>query len=96
MPAPNRNTIPLLIVVNGTPTPIEANLNAPLRTVAQHALNETGNNGRPLQDWEVKDPRGNPLDIDRKVGEYHFAPGAELFLTLAVGVNGGVDVGERL
>jgi hypothetical protein len=88
MPTPHPNKVPLVVVVNGTPTPIEANLNAPLRTVAQHALNETGNNGRPLQDWELKDLAGAPLDLDRKVGEYRFAAGAELFLTVTVGVNG--------
>jgi hypothetical protein len=88
MPESHRNKVPLLVVVNGTPTPVEANLNAPLRTVAQQALNESGNNGRPLQDWEFKDPAGSPLDLDRKVGEYRFSAGAELFLTLGVGVNG--------
>lgn len=95
MSAPHGNKVPLIVVVNGDPTPVEANLNAPLRTVAQHALNQSGDNGRPLQDWEFKDAAGRPLDLDRKVGDYQFSPGAELFLSLSVGVNGAVS-GRRV
>lgn len=86
MAAPNKTQ--LVVVVNGAETVVDANVNAPLRTVAQHALNESGNNGRPLDDWEFKDEQGRTLDLDRKLGEFHFAPNALLFLTLAVGVNG--------
>jgi hypothetical protein len=80
--------IPIVVVVNGVEVTIEANLNAPIRTVAQHALNDTGNTGRPLSDWELKDPSGNPIPLDRKVGELGLPPNAVLFLTLMVGVNG--------
>jgi hypothetical protein len=82
------NKVSLVIVVNGSETVTEANLNAPLRTVAQHALNESGNHGRPLSDWEFKNEAGELLDLSRKVGEFGFAPGTVLYLTLLVGVNG--------
>jgi hypothetical protein len=82
------NKIQIVVVVNGVETTVDANLNAPLQTVAQHALNETGHQGRPLSDWEFKDAHGNPLDLQRKVGDFHFASGVILYLTLTVGVNG--------
>jgi hypothetical protein len=85
---PNPNTLQITIVVNGVETLVDANLNAPLRTVAQHALSASGNNGRPLSDWELKDEQGNPLDLDQKVGNLNLAPGSLLYLTLSVGVNG--------
>jgi hypothetical protein len=82
------NKTELLVVVNGAETLVDANLNAPLRTVAEHALAQTGNTGRPLDDWEFKDQQGRPLNLARKVGEFQFAAGAVLYLTLMVGVNG--------
>lgn len=84
----SKNHVSLTVVVGGVPTTVEANLNAPLHTVAQHALNQSASTGRPLSDWELKDAAGNPLDLSRKVGDLQLAPGAELFLSLAVGVNG--------
>jgi Protein of Unknown function (DUF2604) len=87
MTSPNK--IQLVVVVNGVETPVEANTNAPLRTVAQHALNATGNSGRPLSDWELKSDAGVPLDLDRTVGSFGFASLTVLYLTVSVGVNGG-------
>ena len=78
----------LVVVVNGVESMVEANLNAPLKTVAQHALNASGNQGRPLSDWELKDERGQQLDLDRPVSSFSFAANAVLYLTLTVGVNG--------
>ena len=91
----DHNKSQLLVVVNGAETLVDASLNAPLRTVAQHALNQSGNTGRPLEDWEFKDDQGRSLDLDRKVGEFQFAPGAVFFLTLAVGVNGAARRRDR-
>jgi hypothetical protein len=89
------NKIQVVVVVNGTETLVEANVNAPLHTVAQHALNQTGNDGRPLPEWEFKDQNGRALELDRKVGEFGFGPGTLLYLTLAVGVNGDHPGQER-
>ena len=82
------NKISLRVVVNGAETIVSANVNAPLQTVAQHALNQTGNQGRPLADWQLKDASGNILDVGQKVGDLGLAGGALLYLTLGVGANG--------
>lgn len=84
----SKNKTQLVVVVNGVETVVEANLNAPLRTVAQHALSASGNQGRPLADWEFKDEQGQLLDLDRPVSTFNFAANAVLYLTLSVGVNG--------
>jgi len=80
--------VDLIIIVNGQPVPIDANANEPLRTVAQQALDKTGNSGQPLQNWEMRDSGGNILDLDRKVGDFHFPDGTKLFLNLKAGVGG--------
>ena len=82
------NKISLVVVVNGAETTVEANINAPIQVVAQHALNSTGDHARPLSEWELKDDQGRTLDLSRKVKDFGFADGAVLYLTLAVGVNG--------
>lgn len=87
----SKNKTQLVVVVNGVETVVEANHNAPLRTVAQHALNASGNQGRPLADWELKDERGQLLDLERAVSTFNFAANAVLYLTLSVGVNGALQ-----
>lgn len=84
----SNHSVALTVVVNGVPTTIDANVNAPLRAVAERALAQTQNTGRQLSDWEFKDASGQTLDVTRKVGDYPLATGAVLYLTLTVGVNG--------
>lgn len=82
------NKLPLIIVVNGDPTPVEGNLHAPLHTVVQKALSDTQNTGRKLEDWELRDEDGNELDLSRKLLEFGFPPNTVLSLTLKAGVLG--------
>lgn len=82
------NKIPLVVVVNTEDVAIEANLHAPLQTVAQHALNSSGSKDRPLSDFDFKASSGEILDLGRKVEDFHFAPGTKLFLSLRVGIQG--------
>lgn len=86
----------LVIVVNGVETLVEGNVQAPMRVVAQHALNASGNSGRPLSEWELKDEQGRTLDLERRLGDFGFAPSAVLYLTLAVGVNGSMERAHSL
>jgi hypothetical protein len=82
----NKNT--LTVVVNGTPTEVEANDHAPLRTIIPKALHQTGNSGQPPEQWELKDAQGNLLDLDKKIGDYNFPDDVKLFLSLKAGVGG--------
>ncbi|ODT03001.1 MAG: hypothetical protein ABS52_11215 [Gemmatimonadetes bacterium SCN 70-22] len=76
------------IVVNGTPTELEQNVNSPLRAVIERALGETGNVGQPPENWELRDEQGVLLEPDRKIGSYGFAGAVTLFLSLKAGVGG--------
>jgi hypothetical protein len=82
------NKISLRVVVAGQETNVVANINAPLRVVAEHALAATANTGRALSEWEFKDANGKMLDVSRKVGDFQFADGVLLYLTLVAGING--------
>lgn len=80
--------VTLTIVVTGAPTPVKANLNAPLGSVIERALQATGNVGQPIDGWELRDDNGVLLDSRRKVHEYGFVDGTTLFLSLKAGVGG--------
>jgi hypothetical protein len=78
----------LTIVVNGQPVEVEANANAPLGSVIAKALDLSGNVGQPPENWELKDAAGALLDLDKKIGDYHFPDDVKLFLSLKAGVAG--------
>lgn len=82
------NKVSLVVVVNTEDVPLEGNVNAPLQVVAQHALNQSGSRDRQLADFDLKDGNGTVLDLSRKLGDYGFAAGTKLFLSLRVGVQG--------
>ncbi len=85
---PNPNELDLNIVVNGQPVTVKANIQAPLLTVIERALAQTGNSGQPIGNWELRDAGGQVLDPTRKISEFNFAPGTTLFLNLKAGVGG--------
>ncbi len=85
---PNPNEIDLSIVVNGQAVTVEANLDAPLRTVVPKALELSGNSGQPVENWELRDANGQLLDLAKKIREFAFTAGTKLFLSLKAGVGG--------
>ncbi len=80
--------ISLTVIVNGQPTTVEANDNAPLHTIIPKALHQTGNSGQPPENWELRDASGNLLPGNQKIETFHFQPGTHLFLNLKAGVGG--------
>jgi hypothetical protein len=85
----SRNKIDLIVVVNGQPTTVEGNLNAPLRTIVERALQQTANAaGQPPENWELRDAAGALLPIDNKIEDFGFPEGTRLFLNLKAGVGG--------
>ena len=82
--------ITIVVVVNGEPTSVEANSNAPLHTIIPKALAATGNVGQPPENWELRDGDGNLLDIEKKIEAFGWEPGIRLFLSLKAGIGGEV------
>lgn len=87
MPA-GEHKINLIFIINGESFPVETNINAPLSSAVEKTLSTSGNTGRPLAEWEVRDSSGVLLDISRKVGDLGLKDGARLFLSLRVGAGG--------
>lgn len=85
--AQKENKVTLSIVVAGNPTEVEANENAALQSVVEHALKQSGNVGQPADAYELKDERGNLLAMNLKVREV-LAGGVLMFLSLKAGAAG--------
>lgn len=90
----NKNEITLTVVVNGRPTDVTDNVRAPLKTLIPKALEQTGNQGRPLADWELRDAAGVELPLEQPIQAFNFGPGTKLFLNLKAGVGGSVGVAD--
>lgn len=80
--------IALAVVVNGQSTTVEANPEAPLRTIIEPALQQTGNAGQPPDNWELRDVNGTLLDLEKKIEDFQFPANVRLFLNLKAGVGG--------
>lgn len=82
------NQIELKVVVNGQPVVVKANVEAPVHTLIEHALTQSGNSGQPIANWELRDASGQVLDPARKIEDYNLQSGATLFLNLKAGIGG--------
>ncbi|MCW2993821.1 MAG: hypothetical protein JWQ18_1316 [Conexibacter sp.] len=78
--------INIVVVVNGQEAPISASPEAPLHSILEKALHETGNIGQGPDNWEFRDADGNPLDLGTKLGA--LGAGARIFLNLKAGIGG--------
>jgi len=86
--AESDHRIELVFIINGEDFRVEANGHAPLLAAVQRALGESGNTGRGLDEWEVRDIQGVLLDTHRSPLELGLISGARLFLSLRVGAGG--------
>ena len=82
--------IKLVFIINGQDFLIDADDGAPLLEAVQKALAESGNTGRPAEEWEVRDVNGVLLESHRTPKALGLHNKARLFLSLKVGA-GGID-----
>ncbi|NPE28207.1 DUF2604 domain-containing protein [Methanococcoides sp. SA1] len=82
------NQISLTFIVNGKEATVEkVNLHQPLEVSVKKALEDTGNTGRELSDWQVK-LNDIELDITKKVEEFSITSDAKIFISLRAGQGG--------
>ena len=80
--------IEFTIVVNGQPVPVKIDQYAEIGEAVAMALNESGNSGQPIENWELRDASGQIIDTGKKIVESGITEGAKLFLNLKAGVGG--------
>ena len=83
------NKIVLTFIINGQDFAVDdVNIKAPLHVAIHRALKESGNTGRPEEEWEVRDASGALLERNRSPQELRLTNGSRLFLSLKVGAGG--------
>lgn len=80
----------IVFIINGEDVPVDCAPWTALATARAWATEESHNTGRPAEDWEIRDERGNRLDPTRRVGVCNFRDRERLFLTLGIGVGGSL------
>ena len=80
--------IEFTIVVNGQSVPVKTDLSAEIGEALVQALNKSGNSGQPVENWELRDASGHPIDTEQKIADSDIKDGAKLFLNLKAGVGG--------
>ena len=79
----------LLFIINGQDFPVAVDFHAPLMTAVVKALTESGNTGRPPEEWEVRNASGVLLETSRTPEELRLHDETRRFLSLKVGAGGG-------
>ena len=83
-----KNQISLIFIVNGKETEVEkVNIHQPLKVSVEKALEQSGNTGRELSDWQIK-LNDNDLDVTKKVEDCDIPSGAKIFISLKAGQGG--------
>lgn len=75
------NKIDLVVVVSGEPIDVDVNPNQKAEQILREALRRSGNEGRPLEEWELKREDGSLIDPSVRVSELGLADGTRLFLS---------------
>ncbi len=79
--------VDIVVVVNGQPTTVRINPNAPLHTLIPKALQQTNTTGQPAENWEIN-YNGSVLDLAQKIESFGFPAGVQLFMNLKAGIGG--------
>lgn len=82
------NHLELVIVVSGSPEAVRINANEPLEHAVREALRESGNQGQPPEDWELRTEGGQLLPLNLRPGEAGVHNGQTLFLSPKAGAGG--------
>ena len=78
----------LTVIVDGEPVEVEANPQAPLRTIVPEALHAAEVVGQPPENWDVRDAQDRLLDLGQKISSFGFTAGTVLSLSLKAGIGG--------
>jgi hypothetical protein len=79
----------LVFIINGQPQKVEAKPDWLLKRAVELALKQSGNEGRPIDDWDVK-WNNRVLDLKKGIRGFHFPECVDLFLSLKAGQGGDI------
>jgi hypothetical protein len=78
----------VVVVVSGVPRAERVPLGAPLSQLVKKVLNDSGDQGRPVGDFELRTEDGRELDLSMSGREAGLFDGQTLFLNPRAGAGG--------
>lgn len=87
MPKPD-NHLDLVVVVSGAVQNVRINVHERLEHAVREALRESGNEGQPPGEWELRSEAGELLDLEMTGEQARLQDGATLFLSPRAGAGG--------
>ena len=85
---PPDNQIELTVIVSGSDVAVTVNPSQRVEHVIREALRESGNQGQPVDQWELRRESGEVLNPGDRVGDIGLADGDVLTLQPRVGAGG--------
>lgn len=85
-PHPERITV--TVVVSGQPVTVHVNTQEKVEQIVRQALRESGNEGQPPGEWELRTVDGTLIDQNQRVADAGITNGTTLFLAPRAGVGG--------
>ncbi|HEY3292824.1 MAG TPA: DUF2604 domain-containing protein [Candidatus Nanopelagicaceae bacterium] len=87
MAHPNPN-IEVTVVVSGQPTTVKVNIHEKVENLVREALHQTGNQGQPPGNWELRTADGIMIDQNLSIENAGIVEGMKLFLSPHAGAGG--------
>jgi ribosomal silencing factor RsfS len=84
----NPNKINVIVVVSGIDQPEAVNIHRDVEHLAKEALKDSGHEGQPLADWELKDAGGVIIPFATKIEDAGIKEGSKVYLNPKVGTGG--------
>ena len=82
--------ITVIVVVSGQPTSLKVNIHQKVEELVREALRQSGNQGQPPADWELRTIDGNLIGQTTRIGDAGIIDGITLFLSPQAGVGGDI------
>ena len=80
--------INVIVVVSGVDQPVRVNPNQTVGHLAKEALKASGNEGQPLENWEMKTEGGTIIPFESRIDDAGIVEGSKVYLTPKAGSGG--------
>lgn len=88
MPSGSDSKITIIVVVSGEDVAVTVNTHQKVAQLVREALNESGNQGQPVENWILKSDAG-AIDFEQRIADAGITDGMKLYLNPKAGEGGG-------
>jgi hypothetical protein len=80
--------ITVVVIVSGQPVSLKVNIHQKVDHLIREALNQTGNQGQPPSEWELRTTAGASIDQNLTIEQAGIVEGLTLYLSPRAGAGG--------